>query len=92
VGRNHGYLHELTALDHEELVAAVVELDASVLLSGYAHPSYDILERAGFERLELIHRVTTSRHRSGRRRTREVIWRRIAPGQELTPTLWQASA
>ena len=25
VGRNHGYLHELTALDHEELVAAVVE-------------------------------------------------------------------
>jgi DNA adenine methylase len=92
VGRNHGYLHELTALDHEELVAAVVELDASVLLSGYAHPSYDILERAGFERLELIHRVTTARHPSGRRRTREVIWRRIAPGQEIMPTLWQASA
>jgi DNA adenine methylase len=92
VGRNNGYLHELTALDHEELVTAVIGLNASVLLSGYAHPSYDILERAGFERLELIHRVTTARHPSGRRRTREVIWRRIAPGQELTPTLWQASA
>lgn len=36
-----GYRHEMSAQDHAELVARVQSLRAAVLLSGYAHPSYD---------------------------------------------------
>jgi DNA adenine methylase len=92
MGRNHGYRHELSAADHDELVGAVLDLRASVLLSGYAHPSYDILERSGFERLELNHRVTAARHPSGRRKVREIVWRRTTASQLITPTLWDTAA
>lgn len=36
-----GYRHEMTPSDHEELVERVLSLCGAVLLSGYAHPSYD---------------------------------------------------
>lgn len=92
LGTSKGYRHELTSEDHSELIATVLSLRGSVLLSGRAHPSYDVLERSGFERIEMVHRVTVSRHPSGRRDVREVIWRRIAPGQQLTPTLWDMAS
>jgi len=88
MSRNNGYRHELNATDHQELIAAVLDTDASILLSGYAHPSYDVLEEAGFERVEFTHHVTASLAPSGRRPVQEVIWRRIAAGHQLNPTLW----
>jgi DNA adenine methylase len=87
-GKGHGYRHELTAEDHHQLLETITGMRASVLLSGYQHPSYDVLEDAGFERVELNHHITASRHPSGRRHVREVIWRRAAAGQELTQQLW----
>jgi DNA adenine methylase len=90
MGRNHGYRHELSVRDHEQLVATVLHLNASVLLSGYEHPDYRRLERGGFTRVEIPHHVSAAS--VGRRQTREVIWRRIADGHERTPTLWDLAA
>jgi DNA adenine methylase len=88
ISRNHGYRHELTCSDHDELIAMPLLAAGSVLHSGFDHPSYRPLEQAGFERLEFSHHVTASLAPSGRRRVREVIWRRIADGHQLHPTLW----
>lgn len=80
-GRVRGsYRHDLTAADHDDLVERVAELAGSVLVSGYAHPSYDGLERAGFERIELAHVSTASRLQAGRGARGEVVWRRLAKG------------
>jgi DNA adenine methylase len=92
ISRRNGYRHELTVSDHEELLATVMNASGSVLLSGYTHPSYQVLEDAGFERLEFTHHVTASLAQSGRRKVREVIWRRIADGHHVNPTLWDLAA
>jgi DNA adenine methylase len=89
LSRGHGYLHELTVTDHDELLAAILDASASIVLSGFAHPSYEVLERAGFKRLQFEHHVTASLAVSGRRAVKEVIWRRIAAGHERHPTLWE---
>jgi DNA adenine methylase len=39
--RHNGYWHDLEASAHEQRVARVSELQASVLVSGYRHPLYD---------------------------------------------------
>lgn len=39
--RAHRYRHELTAEDHDALLAALRDLKGMVVLSGYPHPSYD---------------------------------------------------
>lgn len=90
VGRNHGYRFELTARDHDELITSVLELTASVLLSGYEHHSYHMLERNGFTRHEIPHHVRTAR--VGRRATLEIVWRRVAAERELTPRLFDQAA
>jgi hypothetical protein len=83
------YRHELTAADHKRLIETVLHMRASILLSGFDHPSYAALEQAGFERLEFDHHITASL--AGRRHVKEVIWRRVAAGQNLTPTLWDTA-
>ena len=49
VGR---YVHELTNDDHRDLVEAILGLSGLVLLSGYAHPIYEPLEDAGWDRID----------------------------------------
>jgi len=44
------YKHEMTAEDHEELVALILGVKGAVVLSGYRHSAYDALERAGWQR------------------------------------------
>ena len=78
--RHSSYVHELETPDHEDLVAAAIELEGSVLISGYDHPSYAPLEAAGFERLEFDHQTTASRIPSGRGPRTEVVWRRLERG------------
>jgi DNA adenine methylase len=90
LGRNHGYRFELTIRDHEELIATVLELKGSVLLSGYEHYSYRVLERAGFTRHEIPHHVRAAR--VGRRTTREIVWRRVAAEHEIAPRLFDQAA
>jgi DNA adenine methylase len=81
-GRHSTYVHELVAVDHEELVAAAIALRSSVLISGYDHESYAPLAAAGFERVDVAHNCTASREPSGRGPRTEVIWRRLEPGVE----------
>ena len=92
LSRSHGYRHELTAADHQQLLDAILAVSGSVVLSGFAHPTYEVLEQAGFERLEFSHHITASLAPSGRRHVREVIWRRVAAGHNLTPSLWDELA
>jgi DNA adenine methylase len=90
MGRNHGYRLELTAADHDELIATVLELRSSVLLSGYEHPSYRVLEQSGFTRIAIPHHVRAAR--VGRRATVEIVWRRVPAERDLTPTLFDHAA
>jgi DNA adenine methylase len=80
VRRHSTYVHELTAEDHEELVARVLELRGSVLISGYDHETYRPLIDAGFERFEFAHNATASRELHGRGARTEVLWRRLEHG------------
>jgi len=86
LSRSNGYRHELTAANHDRLIETVLDAHGSIVLSGFDHPSYSALAGGGFERLEFDHHVTASL--TGRRQVKEIIWRRIADGHNLTPTLW----
>jgi DNA adenine methylase len=86
--RNAAYVHELTADDHEQLVAAAISLTGSVLISGYEHPVYATLEEAGFEKFTFAHQATASRVLSGRGPRTEVVWRRLEPGLHEVLPLW----
>jgi DNA adenine methylase len=45
-----GYPHEMTRADHDDLVERLLQLTGMVVLSGYAHPSYQPLEACGWVR------------------------------------------
>lgn len=84
---NRSYAHELTELDHVELVERVLELQADVLVSGYDTPLYRPLEHAGFERFEYA-ALACSQNRgysTDRRRRVEVLWRRTREAERLFP-------
>lgn len=84
-GKNHGYAHEMTHDEHDELVVRAAALESSVLISGYPHPDYDVpLELAGFERITIATHATASRATSGRGDRTEVLWRRCAHGTRAT--------
>lgn len=81
-----GYRHEMRPEDHAELVARVPSLKGAVLLSGYAHPSYDeplrdwqriAWERPAYSRgnTRAIAKSTTSARRV------EVLW--ISPNAQV---------
>lgn len=44
------YQHEMTDVQHEELVDVLLDIKGKVLLSGYPHPIYERLEKAGWHR------------------------------------------
>lgn len=46
------YTHEMDDADHRDLVALLLEYPALVMLSGYAHPIYEPLEEAGWNRYD----------------------------------------
>lgn len=48
--KSGGYTAEMSAADHEDLVARLLTVRGMVLLSGYAHPLYAPLDAAGWER------------------------------------------
>lgn len=62
--RGGEYKHEMTIDDHEELVDILLQYDGAVMLSGYAHPVYEPLERAGWVRYDF----QTVCHAAGRTR------------------------
>jgi DNA adenine methylase len=48
--RSGGYAHELSLDDHHELVGILLGLKGMAILSGYAHPVYKPLEKAGWRK------------------------------------------
>jgi DNA adenine methylase len=48
------YEHEMTDTDHEELVHLLLSLSGKGVLSGYANPLYEPLERAGWTRHDFV--------------------------------------
>lgn len=65
------YRHELTQNDHRELVARLLCVRGMVVLSGYAHESYEPLQLAGWTRIE----YPTCNHVSGSLTRRvECLW------------------
>ena len=46
------YIHEMTAEDHQELVSLLLRLKGKVVLSGYNHEIYALLEQSGWTRYD----------------------------------------
>jgi len=83
--RAGGYAHEMTDDDHCEFVAVLQTLAGMVLVSGYAHPIYDPLVTAGWERLD----YETGCFAAGRTRASGLIGTGAAlRDQSRTETLW----
>jgi len=62
--RDGGYKHEMTLEDHKELVEMLLKVKGKVMLSGYAHPVYEPLEKSGWNRIDF----KTACHAIGRTR------------------------
>lgn len=88
--RSGSYSHEMTAEDHEELVARVCALKGVAIASGYDHPIYEPLVEAGFSRHEFGVWSTAGQRSvdSGRDRRVEVVW---ASPRASMPTLFQSA-
>ena len=65
------YRHEITENDHRKLVACLISLRGMVVLSGYAHPTYKPLERAGWARMDY---PTCTHGRGSLTRRVECLW------------------
>lgn len=69
---NHGYAHEMTVEQHEELAALLNRVQGMVILSGYPSSLYERLY-AGWRRVERPALADGARHRT------EVLWMRNVP-------------
>ncbi len=81
--RNGGdeYEHELDAEGHNRLIARLLTVTGSVLVSGYDHETYRTLERGGFKRIEIPHyKMASTRRGKPRDKVTEVLWLRVAEG------------
>lgn len=88
------YRHELTLADHERLVGRLLASQGKFLLSGYPHPVYEPLERAGWQVVKRQRSVSVTggsrttkdaRDRGDLKRT-DTIW--ISPAAILQQDLW----
>ena len=70
------YRYEMDEGDHRELVARLLALRGMAVLSGYNHPLYRPLEKAGWKRIEMNVRANSSDKRTKRT---ECLW--------LSPTI-----
>lgn len=50
--RSGGYVHEMTDADHAELVELACGLQSAIVLSGYAHETYDVLTGHGWRLMQ----------------------------------------
>lgn len=57
--KQHLYRKESTNVHHIELVKLILTVQGAVVLSGYAHPLYEPLEAAGWERTDIVMRGRT---------------------------------
>lgn len=62
--KSGGYRHELTNEQHEILLDALLNIEGYVVISGYAHPIYEVLSDSGWHRVDWI----TASHLAGKTR------------------------
>ena len=67
--RDGKYKHELTLEDHKDLVELLLNVKGKVLLSGYAHPIYELLEKSGWNRIDF----KTACHATGKTRLTGIL-------------------
>jgi DNA adenine methylase len=79
--KSGGYEHEMTDAEHRRLVELLLRLKGKVLLSGYASPIYEELERAGWHRKDwdvschIAGKTKATRHIDAEARKRvESVW------------------
>lgn len=82
---NKKYACEMTDTDHRELVDRLLQLEGRAVVSGYAHPIYRPLQRAGWR----VRRYRTACHAAAKTRATGIL----GPGaarkkQPRTETLW----
>jgi DNA adenine methylase len=90
--RSGGYVHELTAADHEDLVRRVLDLQGIAVVSGYDHELYaPLVERGDFTRHEFSVISTAGQRAADQARDRrvEVVW---ASPRATMPTLFDRLA
>ena len=69
------YRHELTRNDHRDLIACLLRIRGMVVLCGYNHGTYEVLERAGWKRVTFKVPENVSHRRRRRRSPRtECLW------------------
>lgn len=75
------YVHEMNVYDHEELVQLALSTKGVWVISGYDHPVYAPLERAGWTKLERPTHARSSARKPARSIERvEILW--ISPGHK----------
>lgn len=79
-GRRHGYAHELSDAQHEELLAYLRGCQGMVVLSSYPNPLYDTLRGGGWEC------ATRSARADGNAERQEVLWLNAAALRALEAT------
>jgi len=71
---------------HERLVETILQCKGAVVVSGYAHPVYEPLERAGWERID----IRTACHAAGRGRGSGLVGAGAALDKApRTETIWR---
>ncbi len=68
------YQHEFSNADHEDLVARLLAIKGTAIVSGYDHPIYHPLDRAGWQRHEVFHTLASGPVRGKRRTITEILW------------------
>ena len=80
-----GYTHEMTAEDQQELVSLLLRLKGKVVLSGYNHEIYALLEQSGWIRYDFH----TACHASGRTRNSGLQGKgKVLEKQSRIESLW----
>lgn len=87
------YAHELTDRDHDDLVQCLLSIRGTALLSGYAHPAYDPLERAGWARIDWPV-VARAANRAGREAAQRVesLWIHPRAGMVRQRSIFECAA
>lgn len=80
-----GYLHEMEDSDHRDLITALLEFRGRAVVSGYAHPIYEALDDAGWQRIDVpivAHSTGSTRQGGGKQQRVESIWLNYDPAVE----------
>ena len=68
---NHGYEHEMTDKDHEELLHALVSVDAKVMVSSYPNKMYDDALQSFWKHMDKSRSLPAANQASSKT---EVVW------------------